>query len=209
IPNNDWQDFPGAYTRDIKNRENQAWPWDILLNVENMLVDNCLNETIVLDRDVTAKLPAGYDYRLTDLNTGNSCDLRSGSMQLVLDIDAGDIASGMNPWLIPLRVEVTPVNGMGLQEMQQIVTTGNYPNPFNPSTTISYTLGKDAAVNLEIYNLKGQLVKRLVNENLPQGTYSAVWNGKDSQDRSVASGFYFYKLSAGDSTITRKILMMK
>ncbi|MDD4309958.1 MAG: PKD domain-containing protein, partial [Candidatus Cloacimonetes bacterium] len=141
IPNNDWQDFPGAYTRDIKNRENQAWTWDILLNVENMLVDNCLNETIVLDRDVTAKLPAGYEYRLTDLNTGNSCDLRSGSMQLVLDIDAGDIASGMNPWLIPLRVEVTPVNGMGLQEMQQIVTTGNYPNPFNPSTTISYTLG--------------------------------------------------------------------
>ena len=209
IPNNDWENFPGAYTRDIKNKESGSWAWNLLLDVENLMVDNRLSETITFTPDLTAKLPAGYIYRLTDIASGNSCDLRTSGLQLVVDFDATNPESGMNPWLIPLRLEVCPVNGMGVAETRDIVSTGNYPNPFNPSTTISYNLGKDARVSVEIFNLKGQLVKRLVNDTQAKGTHNAVWNGRDNNNREVASGFYFYKLCAGESTITRKILMMK
>ena len=85
----------------------------------------------------------------------------------------------------------------------------NYPNPFNPSTTLSYTLPGSASVHLDIYNLKGQLVKTLVDSTLEAGHHSAVWNGKDMNNRNVASGVYLYRLSCPDKTITKKMLLMK
>jgi len=126
-----------------------------------------------------------------------------------VDINTANPAGGNTPWLIPLTLIVRPVDGVQPEDMRGIISTANYPNPFNPETTISYSLGKDAAVSLEIYNLKGQLVNRLLNANQTKGTHSAVWNGKDSYGRDVASGFYFYRLTAGDSSQTRKILLMK
>jgi flagellar hook assembly protein FlgD len=86
---------------------------------------------------------------------------------------------------------------------------GNYPNPFNPSTTISYQLSTDSDVTLIIYNIKGQKVKTLVNETLPAGRYSVVWNGKDNNSKQTSSGIYFYKLSAGNFQQTRKMLLLK
>ncbi len=86
---------------------------------------------------------------------------------------------------------------------------GNYPNPFNPSTTISYQLSKDSDVTLTIYNIKGQKVKTLVNETLPVGRYSIVWNGKDNNNKLTSSGIYFYKLSTGNFQQTRKMILLK
>ncbi len=87
----------------------------------------------------------------------------------------------------------------------------NFPNPFNPSTTISFSLtAKDAKnTKLEIYNLKGQKVKTLVNEELSAGKHSVVWNGTDDSDKSVSSGIYFYKMRAGSYTSTKKMILMK
>lgn len=85
----------------------------------------------------------------------------------------------------------------------------NYPNPFNPSTTISYSLSLDSDVSIEIYNQKGQLVKTLVKGDMPAGKHSVVWNGTDSHGRATSSGVYFYKMQAGDYTTTRKMIMVK
>jgi hypothetical protein len=86
---------------------------------------------------------------------------------------------------------------------------GNYPNPFNPETTIRYSVKNPELVKVEIYNVKGQLVRTLVNENKATGNYSVTWNGKDNNGSMVSSGIYYYKMMAGKYSNTRKMIMMK
>ncbi|MCD4828420.1 MAG: VWA domain-containing protein [Candidatus Cloacimonetes bacterium] len=85
----------------------------------------------------------------------------------------------------------------------------NYPNPFNPSTTISFNIPAEAPVTLEIYNVRGQHVRTLVNETLPAGTHQAVWNGDDANGAPVASGIYFFKIGSGRYTATKKMILLK
>ena len=86
----------------------------------------------------------------------------------------------------------------------------NYPNPFNPSTTISYNLAENISdPEIEIYNIKGQKVKSFQLED-KAGESSIVWNGKDENDKSVSSGVYFYRLvNEGKTVQSRKMLLMK
>jgi hypothetical protein len=86
---------------------------------------------------------------------------------------------------------------------------GNYPNPFNPSTSINYALSEDGFVSLKIYNTLGEEVATLVNEYQLAGTKSAVWNGRNNEGASVASGIYVYRLTAGNVVLSEKMLFMK
>jgi hypothetical protein len=87
---------------------------------------------------------------------------------------------------------------------------GNYPNPFNPETTISFaTLDGNNRTEITIYNLKGQKIKTLLNEVLPAGRHSVLWNGTDESGKKVASGVYFYKMKSGSFSSTRKMILMK
>ena len=85
----------------------------------------------------------------------------------------------------------------------------NYPNPFNPSTTISFHSPVAGPVQLVISNLRGQIVRTLLDGELASGDHSLVWNGTDDNGDSVSSGLYFYRLQIGNHTQTRKMLMMK
>ncbi len=87
----------------------------------------------------------------------------------------------------------------------------NYPNPFNPSTTISFNLsaGSDLNTVVAIYNLKGQHVKQLVSEQFSAGHHSLVWNGTNDAGFIVSSGIYFYKIQAGNYAQTKKMVLMK
>ena len=84
-----------------------------------------------------------------------------------------------------------------------------YPNPFNPITTISYSIPQETDVVLKIYNIKGQLVKVLVNNFQNAGEHSIIWNGRDSNGDRVSSGIYFYKLKAGDFQKVRRMVLLK
>ncbi len=86
---------------------------------------------------------------------------------------------------------------------------GNYPNPFNPETTIRYSVKDASPVTIGVYNLKGQLVKTLVNDTKAAGNYNVVWNGTDNSGRAVSSGVYYYKMYAGKFSSTRKMILMK
>jgi tetratricopeptide (TPR) repeat protein len=92
-----------------------------------------------------------------------------------------------------------------------IVTTieNNYPNPFNPSTTIKYSLENDSTCKIEVFNIKGQKVYTLVNGVHAKGLHSVVWNGKDNQGRTVGSGVYFYKLTTPGKSMVKKMLLLK
>lgn len=85
-----------------------------------------------------------------------------------------------------------------------------YPNPFNPSTTISYELTDPAVVNLTVYDVAGQLVRTLVAaETSGAGRHEVVWNGRDETGRNVAAGVYFYRLDAGGYSETRRMALVK
>jgi len=85
----------------------------------------------------------------------------------------------------------------------------NFPNPFNPSTTISFELKRPSPASLSIYNMKGQLVRNLVNTDLNAGKHSFVWNGTNDNGQAVASGLYLYRLHADGYRAERKMLLMK
>ncbi len=96
-----------------------------------------------------------------------------------------------------------------VQPVYKAELKNNYPNPFNPTTTISFSIPNDSNVELSIFNIKGQKVKTLVNEMLPAGEHSIIWNGRDSNGNRVSSGMYFYKLKAGDFQKVRKMILIK
>jgi hypothetical protein len=85
----------------------------------------------------------------------------------------------------------------------------NYPNPFNPITQIKFYIPKRSRVELSVYNILGQKVKNLVNEEMEAGNYIATWNGKDEKGFDVSSGIYFYKLNSKDYSETKKMLLIR
>ncbi len=88
--------------------------------------------------------------------------------------------------------------------------SGNFPNPFNPETTINFALKDAGNVRVEIYNIKGKKVRTLMDGYLEADFHSIVWNGKDDGNKTVSSGIYFYKMKAGDKySSTRKMILMK
>ena len=96
----------------------------------------------------------------------------------------------------------------------QTALLSNYPNPFNPETWIPYQLAKSADVSLTIYDIRGVIVRELKLGHRRAGLYqsrsrAAYWDGKNAFGEKVASGVYFYTLTAGDFTATRKMLIRK
>ncbi len=85
----------------------------------------------------------------------------------------------------------------------------NYPNPFNPSTAITYDLPKRSLVTLGIYDILGKQIKTLVNQSQDAGNKIAVWDGTDDLGRQVSAGVYLYQIQAGEFTQTRKMLLLK
>jgi hypothetical protein len=86
---------------------------------------------------------------------------------------------------------------------------GNYPNPFNPETKISFSLPTEQKIELTVYNLKGQKVRQLIKGDFIPGQHSVVWNGKNENGCNVASGVYFYQLKTKEKELTKKMLLLK
>jgi hypothetical protein len=84
-----------------------------------------------------------------------------------------------------------------------------YPNPFNPSTTIKFGIANDTDTRIQIYNMRGQVVRELLDRQLKSGNYSVVWDGKDSLNRTLSSGTYYLRMQVGKDVFTRKLTLMK
>jgi len=94
-------------------------------------------------------------------------------------------------------------------EIPKYALTQNYPNPFNPTTRIKFALKQSEKVRVDVFNLKGQKVKTLLNKVMNEGEHEIVWNGKDSNNKSVSSGIYFYKMSASRYSNVKKMILLK
>ncbi|MBP2680634.1 MAG: hypothetical protein H6Q78_497, partial [Candidatus Krumholzibacteriota bacterium] len=85
----------------------------------------------------------------------------------------------------------------------------NHPNPFNPTTTIRFTLDAKSQATLRVYDVAGRMVATVLSRELPAGEHRAAWDGRNAKGEAVASGVYFYRLSAGGRTATKKMLLLR
>jgi hypothetical protein len=101
------------------------------------------------------------------------------------------------------------VSSMDCINSKNRFNVSNYPNPFNPETTISFTIQNSNKVTLDVYNIKGQKIKTLLNDQINRGKHSIVWNGVDKNNNPVSSGVYLYSLKTRDQQITKRMLLLK
>ena len=85
----------------------------------------------------------------------------------------------------------------------------NFPNPFNPSTTIRFTVAAESPVELLIFNVQGQKVRTLIEDSRTAGSYRVVWDGRNDRGKLVATGVYFYRLKIGPYLSVKKMLLIK
>ena len=150
----------------------------------------------------------GTDF--VSYTTANSPLLNNGISDLVFDEQGNLWIYNFQHGLIRFKDSSTPNSEHIQPTIQQQVTLKNWPNPFNPSTTLSFSLPEAGPAQLAVYNLKGQLVKELChNEYLSAGEHSLVWDGKDLGGKDVSSGVYFARLTSRSGSANLKILLMK
>ena len=92
---------------------------------------------------------------------------------------------------------------------QQFVLYPNYPNPFNPVTTIRYDLSRESFVDITIYDMLGNVINNLVNINQSSGSKSIQWDATNNQGEPVSAGLYLYSIEAGDFRQTKKMILLK
>jgi hypothetical protein len=109
-------------------------------------------------------------------------------------------------WTRPLSQVITGVSNNGNLRPDEFKLEQNYPNPFNPTTTIQFTVprGSTERITLRVFDALGRELTQLVDGNRPAGTYSVNWNAT-----AMASGMYFVRLTAGELTLTRRMVLMK
>jgi len=132
----------------------------------------------------------------------------------LLDPELVDLLGLESLWLLdPESMEGLNAQGNAIEQATvqplQFQLEQNHPNPFNPATTIHYTLSEATHVRLTIYNVLGQPVRELINSGRGAGVYSVNWDGRDSFGKEVTSGVYLYRLKAGSNVSVRKMILTK
>jgi hypothetical protein len=92
---------------------------------------------------------------------------------------------------------------------EDYISSRNYPNPFNPSTTIQFTVPVSGKVELAVFNMLGQKVRTLLNSETAAGSYKAQFDGKDDSGLTLSSGVYFYQIKAGNLSVTNKMVLLE
>ncbi|MFQ5709886.1 MAG: T9SS type A sorting domain-containing protein, partial [bacterium] len=202
FPRPDWELYPNDYTTDFRAEigAGQAWPFVVSTNIPNsetqitfagmetippdlevFLVDEKLNITQDLRKQ------AEYTFASGVFGAKKQLKLLVGSSQFLTDETSG-IAS------VP----------------DKFVLFQNFPNPFNPATTIRYGLPSAQEVTIRVYDILGREVTTLVDHEMKEaGFHALTWGGSNSNGRPVASGLYVYRIEAGKFSQTRKMLLVK
>jgi hypothetical protein len=118
-------------------------------------------------------------------------------------------ASGFSALVYYSNENTTHVDGNSTGAPLDFSLAHNYPNPFNPGTTIQYVLNKTGRIRLDIYNVQGQLLRTLAEGNAQPGAYAMAWDGKDAQGNEVVTGIYYYQLQLNDEVMTHKMIKLQ
>lgn len=157
---------------------------------------------------VFAPLPANMVAQV-DVSTTSFTDSEpaAGSYYLVQAVDAQNLGSGYSEPQLVGGSDPSAVAGDTLP--RRLAISQVVPNPFNPATTIRYDVHRDGPVRLEIFDLRGRLVRQLVVAHRARGSYEEMWRGTDRRGAQVATGVYFARLKADGQSVTTKMVLAK
>ncbi|MBC8479425.1 MAG: T9SS type A sorting domain-containing protein [FCB group bacterium] len=185
------------------NREDSAT--SAVLNTEDGVVSLSADGVV---GGVYMSLSHGADFSITLTEDAYLSDsyTADGVTTLVVLRPAGELFTADGEFVID---EITAATGYGYVDVsiaENYALLSSYPNPFNPTTRIDYNLPSEGLVNVSIYNMLGQNIATLVNENMVEGSYSVVWN---TEGASIPSGIYLVKLDHSEGSVTQKITLLK
>ncbi|MBW6515197.1 MAG: T9SS type A sorting domain-containing protein [Candidatus Cloacimonetes bacterium] len=194
------------------------WPFDMIPKTHIMISNDYgvnWSDPIILDSENTPELAnmiPTYWYLADHME--HLYDNWYRIHLMFLDKDAYTIIDpgyGGNIMYTSLDIDFTPtsVDEGHIVVVPEKMLLQNYPNPFNPETIIEFYLPAEMKITLEIFNIKGQLIKTLVDGYQPAGNNFVVWNCRDHNNHEVSSGIYFYKLTTDTHIETRKMLLLK
>ncbi len=133
----------------------------------------------------------------------------TGEFKETVDFGGGNLVSAGLDDVVIMKYGAT-TTAVGDAPQSYALSVSNFPNPFNPLTTIAFELPLQAAVSLRVFDVSGRLVRVLISgEVTAEGRREAIWNGRDDSGRQVASGTYFYRLEAGDYSETKGMALIK
>ena len=151
-----------------------------------------------------------YDFGRTLVGIGDFTgdgipDIATNGHQSILYGGHGtvQIFAGYNPNPTDVVVESEPTLP------DDYILHQNYPNPFNPSTTIEFELPVGQHVTLDVFNVLGQKVRTVTDQHFVAGNYEIEWDGRDENGEPVSTGVYFYRLTTGEESFTRKMMLLK
>jgi Peptidase family C25/Propeptide_C25/FlgD Ig-like domain len=210
----------------LQSYETAVWEVDVLLSTEfagDMTIGwEVWGDTFGADpHSETGEIYLLYPLRWINLDTSSGTLEADGTREITVNFDTSDVEEYVHYCQIIISTDswdsktipvlLTPVNDEN--EETELVTGAmllqNYPNPFNPETLIKYELADAGNVSLEVYNIKGQIVRSLVQEYKPAGSFEVCWDGRSGDESEVASGIYFYRLRSGSEDICRRMLLLK
>jgi hypothetical protein len=201
FPHPEWQGLSKAYCTDFRPEPSAGDEWELEIKTN-------IRDAVNLTFEGVESVPLAYGVWLVDKTLKLTSNLRQRNNYAV----AG---SGENhPKRLTLVVGKPSYMSEKFAELQLTPTTyelsQNFPNPFNPATTIRYGLPKSGRITLRVYDLLGKVVATLVDHELKEaGYHAAVWDGRNAAGNLVASGLYFVRVQVGNFVQTRKMLLVQ
>ncbi|HUU30362.1 MAG TPA: T9SS type A sorting domain-containing protein [archaeon] len=178
-----------------------GYDWPVLVHLEGNV-----NDSVEVDKNGNFSFQAltegSYQIRLSSNGQPLPAETAVFTLQKT---DADTVNLGTVADLTALEMPELPA-------AKRFYLRQNVPNPFNPATTIGFEIGRLEApvqVSLSVYDLRGSLVRNLLEKELGRGIYSVIWDGRDSRGRSMSSGVYFYRLRVGGKASVRKMVLLK
>lgn len=201
-----WKKHSGNYAVDIRPVADEGVFWDLDVTTAKK------QAKVALSLSSLGNLPSDFIVYLIDKKAERAVPVERNS---VYDFTMGKNESRREFRLVAGKKEFVESNTGGIPLAPKEFALGqNFPNPFNPSTTIRYTIGHSGDVSITIYNVLGQKIRTLMNGFHSIGSYDIEWDGKDDHGLGVATGVYFYRItvkSQGEQLFneTKKAVLMK
>jgi len=159
---------------------------------------------ILLDTSYMYSLEAGESNNISVPISSTGLTNTTVNAELIFENNVGpDI-------IVPVTMIVNDSLSVTVEFISEITQISNHPNPFNPRTTIEFSIQNNSLIELSIYNIKGQKIKTLTNKDYTKGNHSVIWNGDEEIGKPVSSGIYYYKLNVnGKTEAVKKCLLLK
>ncbi len=196
-----WKKYGGWYAGDFHapNSDGQYWDFDVAAAK--------LQDHVSLSFLEYGNVPSSFGVYLVDMQTERVTEMFS-PFAYGFSMEKGETDRSFRLLIGKKEFVKQNTNGVPLVPLAFSLEQ-NFPNPFNPTTTIHYTLGHSGHIVLEIYNVLGQRVRQLVEADQPIGTYSVLWDGKSDGGVSAASGVYFYRIRTQTFSDVKRMVLIK